>query len=220
MIPNLRDVGGAQTSGGSVVRRGLVYRSAAFSCDSLSGNQHALRELGVRRIIDLRTDAEVQESPTTDLPASVERVHQPFLLSIENRSFQPIDRSPPATAGRYYEYLVEGRSSVAAVLTRLVSAPSQPTLVHCVAGRDRTGIVIACLLSVLGVPVDWIAKDYAASHVMDDDEGRNAHPDNVLLLLRAVQGRHGSVESFLAAGRADGLPVDALREAFLEPARG
>ena len=106
------------------------------------------------------------------------------------------------------------------MLTRLVSAPGRPTLVHCVAGRDRTGIVIACLLSVLGVPDDWVAKDYAASHVMDDEEGRNAHPDNILLLLRAVRERHGSVESFLAVGRAEGLPVDALREAFLEPARG
>jgi protein-tyrosine phosphatase len=217
LIRNLRDVGGCETTGGKVVRRGLVFRSAAFTCDPLSGNQQALEELGVRRILDLRTVSEVEESPAPDLPASVERLHRPFLVSIENRSFQPIDRSPPATAGRYYEYLVEGRSSVAAVVSSLVTAPSEPTLVHCVAGRDRTGIVVACLLSVLGVPDDRVASDYAESHVMDDAEGRHAHPDNIVLLLRTVRERHGSVESFLAEGRADGLPVDALRDAFLEP---
>jgi protein tyrosine/serine phosphatase len=212
-IMNLRDVGGCVTSDGRVVSRGLLYRSAEFDCTQGSTACAMLGQLGVRRVIDLRAESEASKS--ADL-TGVERVHAPFLVSVENRDAQPIDRSPPATGVRYYEYLLEGRAAVLGVMRRLVDARSQPTLIHCVSGRDRTGMVIACVLSVLGVADVVIAADYALSSVMDDEEGRCAHPDNVLHLLRIVRERHGSVEGMITEGDIGQLPIEDLRVALLE----
>jgi protein tyrosine/serine phosphatase len=211
VIYNLRDIGGCRTFDGKTVARGLVFRGAEFDCSPDSSAHRLLVRLGVRRIIDLRDASEVKSYP----PSSIERVHIPFLATLENRDFQPVDRSPQATAGRYYEYLTEGKASVLEVMRRLVTVRSEPTMMHCVAGRDRTGIAVACLLSVLRVPDDQIGLDYAASFVMDDDQGRRAHPDNILHLLRIIRERHGSVEEFVGDAHAE-LPFAALRQVFLD----
>jgi hypothetical protein len=219
LILNLRDVGGCRTAAGRSVARGILFRSAELAWRPSSVTHPVLEHLGIRRVIDLRTWSEVEERGGHDVPPFVERIHQPFLESLD-RDFQPIDqidRSPPATAARYYDYLLEGRASVRSILGALLTARSRPTLIHCVAGRDRTGIVIGCLLCLLGVPDEAIARDYAASHVMDDDEGRHAHPDNILHLLRLLRERHGSVESALTEGRSRPLPLRGLEDALLDP---
>jgi hypothetical protein len=168
--------------------------------------------VGVRRIIDLRDPSEAAGAPAT----TIARVHVPFLATLKNRDFQPTDRSPAATAGRYYEYLSEGKASVLEVMRLLLTVRSEPTMVHCVAGRDRTGIAIACLLSVLGVSDDQIGMDYAASFVMDDDDGRRAHPDNILYLLGIIRERHGSVRGFFTEGRYDRLPFAELERVLCD----
>lgn len=215
-IANFRDVGGVTTGDGRAIVHGRLYRSASFAWALDSAAHGHLVQHGVRRVIDLRAHSEVEGVEAEAAGSSVERLHIPFLQSIEQRSFQPLDRSPPATAERYYEYLLEGRASVADVLERLTAVRSRPTLLHCVAGRDRTGITIACALSLLNVPDRAIAQDYAESHVMDDEEGRQAHPDNILHLLRLIRERHGSVESLLSEGPTRELSVADLGNALLE----
>jgi hypothetical protein len=214
VIPNFREVGGFRNEDGRRVARNRLYRSAEFSWDTGSAAPTFLESVGVQRVIDLRAKSECP--PSDGSSWSLERLHLPFLHSIEQRSFQPVDRSPGATAGRYYEYLLEGRSSVSRVLEALGDARAKPTILHCVAGRDRTGIAVACALAVLKVPDGAIARDYAESRVMDDEEGRNAHPDNILNLLRMVRERHGSVEALLADG-GNGASYDRLAAALLEP---
>jgi protein-tyrosine phosphatase len=212
MIFNFRDIGGYRTADGQAVARGVVFRGAAFDSSSGSAAHRLLVRLGIRRVIDLREPSEVTQAGAP----GVDRVHIPFLVSMHDRDFQPIDRSPPATAGRYYEYLMEGRAGVLEVMRQLATSRTQPTLVHCVAGRDRTGIVIACLLSALGVPDEHIALDYAASMVMDDDEGRRAHPDNILHFLRMIRERHGSVHGIFATEKEDELPFAGLKRVLLD----
>ena len=213
MIANFRDVGGCLTSDGRRVARNRLYRSAAFSWDPASAAPTFLESVGVRRVIDLRAQSECRPSDASS--PSLERLHIPFLESLEQYPDQPVDRSPSATAERYYEYLLVGRKSVARVLGTLADAHSMPTLLHCVAGRDRTGIAVAGALALLEVPDNAIARDYAESHVMDDAEGRNAHPDNILELLRIVRERHGSVEALLA-GSGGSVSFDRLGAALLE----
>ena len=216
MIPNLRDVGGCSTASGRLVARGAIYRSGAFSCTADSPAHAVLESLGIRRVIDLRSPGEVEEAGEIGLPPSVQRIHQPFLPSIENRRFQPSERSARATGERYHEYLLEGRASVAAVLAELSSARSRPTLVHCFAGRDRTGIVISCLLSLLGVPDDVIARDYAESSVVDDPEWGDANPENILHFLEIVRERHGGVASLMASGQVGEAPLDGIGNLLLD----
>ena len=212
MIYNFRDIGGWRTADGRWVARGLVFRGAEFDCSPGSSALRLLERLGIRRIIDLRDPSEVAPFP----PSSIARVHIPFLADSRNRDFQPTDRSPVATAGRYYEYLSEGKASVLQVMRRLVTVRAEPTMLHCVAGRDRTGITIACLLSILGVPDEQIGLDYAASVVMDDEAGRRAHPDNITHLLRLIRERHGSVREFFAEERTDELPFAALEQVLID----
>jgi protein tyrosine/serine phosphatase len=212
MIFNFRDIGGYRTADGKAVARGLVFRGAEFDASSGSAAHRLLVRLGVKRVIDLREPSEVGLSSLS----GIERVHIPFFVSMHDRDFQPVDRTPAATAGRYYEYLIEGKACVLGVMRRLATSRAEPTMVHCVAGRDRTGIVIACLLSVLGVPDEQIALDYAASLVMDDDEGRRANPENILHFLRMIRERHGSVRGLFADEADDALPFSALREVLVE----
>jgi protein tyrosine/serine phosphatase len=212
LIFNFRDIGGCRTADGKTVARGLVFRGAEFDYGPGSGAVRLLVRLGIRRVIDLREPSEVG----TATLSGVDRVHVPFLVSMQSRDFQPIDRSPAATAWRYYEYLTEGKTSVLEVMRRLATSRAEPTMVHCVAGRDRTGIVTACLLGALGVPDEQIALDYAASLVMDDDEGRRAHPDNILHLLRIIRERHGSIRGLYAEEPDDELPFATLKQVLVE----
>lgn len=113
------------------------------------------------------------------------------------------------------EMLQIGLPAVVRIVDMLSDVAARPTLVHCVAGRDRTGIVIACVLDLLDVPDEAIASDYALSSVMDDEEGRNASPDNILLLLQLVRGRFGSVREMLVLSGALPTSIDQLRVALV-----
>jgi protein-tyrosine phosphatase len=214
VIRNFRDLGGLSTLDGLAIQPGRFFRSAQVTAPAGSPTHHFLNGLGLRRLIDLRTRDEVDRHGSCG--SFVERMHLPLLESIEQEWSQPIDRSPPATGRRYYDYLAEGRLAVLEVLRQLRSSRSTPTLIHCVSGRDRTGIAVACVLSVLSVSEETIARDYAESHVVDDVEGRNAHPDNIRYFLRTVRERHGSLEAMLTRDGEDTLPVAELRSALLD----
>src|SRR4051812_41393641 len=126
MIPNLRDIGGRVTSDGRRVTRGAVYRSAMFACEPDSPAISTLEDLGVRRVLDLRSPDELGEGGAPNLPGFVLRIWPPSLPSIENRRFQPVPGDPEQTAQRYYEYLLEGRLAVAGALDSLSVARSKP----------------------------------------------------------------------------------------------
>ena len=214
VIRNFRDLGGLSTLDGRCTQPGRFFRSAQVTATVDSPTHHFLDSLGVRRVIDLRTHEEIDNHGSCG--GFVHRIHLPLLQSIEQEWSHPIDRSPPATGARYYEYLVEGRTAVLQVLRHLTASRSHPTLIHCVSGRDRTGIAVACALSLLNAPEETIAKDYAESHVVNDNEGRNAHPDNIRHFLRIVHERHGSVEAMLSRDGEDTLPITELRSALLD----
>lgn len=194
--------------------RGRLFRSAAPSAVSdLVGG------LGIRRVIDLRASSELVIGDNYPVSPAWEHVHIPFFETIQSRWSSPYDRTPQSTAARYFEMLEEGRHSLLQIVGILGTSDSRPTLIHCVAGRDRTGIVIACVLELLGVPDDAIAQDYALSDVMDDAEGRNANPENVLLLLRLIRQKYASTREML---RLMGAPIEtfqALSDALLDPGK-
>jgi hypothetical protein len=75
--------------------------------------------------------------------------------------------------------------------------------------------VVACLLDLVDVPDPAIAADYALSSVVDDAEGRTAHPDNILLFLQLVRGRFGSVREMLLPAGASAAVIDRLHAAMI-----
>ena len=106
------------------------------------------------------------------------------------------------------------RGALRVIVTEVARADNNPFLVSCTAGRDRTGIVVACLLELIDVTDEAIAIDYAASDPFDPDTGR-AHAGTMLELLSLVRGSYGSVRRMLqSCGLADGV-VESLRSRLL-----
>jgi protein-tyrosine phosphatase len=213
---NLRDLGGYPTRHGTTLARGLLFRGGELCTVDPALAAHLAEEVGIRRVVDLRMEDEARCGNTT-LPGACERLHLPLFVDVPAHWANPIDRTPPSTARRYFEMAQVGRETLRQVVELLAEEPAQPTLIHCVAGRDRTGIVIATVLDLLDVPDDVIARDYALSGVMDDAEGRTAHPDNILLLLDLIRAEHGSVREMLLDAGATENTLDRLRAALVVP---
>lgn len=176
---NARDVGGLPTGDGGRTRPGALIRSASLGHLTDADVQHLVGDLGVRRVVDLRTDVEVgRDGPgalhaqpdvvihhlslypdTTDraeLPSGP-RVGTPAPLPWQRERFAT-EHGPVVAA--YLRYLEQRPDSIVAAL-RAIAAPVGATLVHCAAGKDRTGVVVALALTVVGVDREVIAADYA-----------------------------------------------------------
>jgi protein tyrosine/serine phosphatase len=230
---NVRDLGGLSAGGDRVVRRGLVYRSGDLGRLTAAGAGD-LRALGVATIIDLRTTAEVQRRgrfPFEDLGIAYR--HRPLLdLSATEPEAQLADL-PSDVLDQLYRHLAQqGSGNLALVLTWLAEEPTLPALVHCVAGKDRTGLVAAVLLGLVGVADVDIAADYALSQAalaafrsraeeQDGDAAAwlarvprqllEARPEAMLDLLGWLRERHGSIEGYVRSIGVTNATIAALR---------
>jgi protein-tyrosine phosphatase len=167
---NVRELGGLPTRDGGETRRGAVVR--ADSVRQLSdGGWQALVEHGVRTVVDLRGHGERADDPPAELPVGV--VHVPFFEATDDEwheitcELDAAARAAPdaATATRdvYLIFLERFRQNVAAAVRAVANAPEGGVVVHCVGGKDRTGLLSAFLLHLAGVADEEIASDYALS---------------------------------------------------------
>jgi protein-tyrosine phosphatase len=225
---NVRDLGGHPTEDGGETRTGAVVRADSVRRLTDAGWQ-SLVEYGIRRIVDLRLDWEIEEDPPGEAP--VEVVHIPFLEEVPLERQIEIFRSwidapddVSATRDGYLEMLVTYRKNVAEAVSAVAGAPEGGVLIHCMGGKDRTGLVAALLLRLAGVPVADIAADYGLSAenikplwqewvegAGDDNERElrrrlSASPaDAMAQVLEELERRHGSVRSYLLeAGLSEG----------------
>jgi protein-tyrosine phosphatase len=146
-------------------------------------------------------------------------VSVPLLTSFRSHWIQPSDQRPEATASRYLEMLEQGLPSIGRVLSVLVTTPWCPTLIHCAAGRDRTGIVVALVLDLLEVPEEVIAADYALSDGVVED-GAGAQAETIHHLLELLRKQHTSTRELLLRAGVAAECIDQLRHLLLEPASG
>jgi protein-tyrosine phosphatase len=166
--PNFRDIGGHQTKDGRFVRRGMVFRSGD-SARLSDADIAALRELGIKLIIDMRSEKERLASasrwpvgPETEVIATNVRAD----LRADNQSLSQILHDDPTPNGAAhmtrvtYEILPDACGPSLEHLFRNLAGGTAPTLFHCTLGRDRTGLVAAVLQHVLGVPYPTIVSDY------------------------------------------------------------
>jgi protein tyrosine/serine phosphatase len=166
---NVRDLGGLPTDDGET-RFGSIVRADSVH-DLSDDGWRALVDYGVRTVIDLRGDHEREDDPPDELP--VEVVHVPFMEASEqewDEIGEELDAAvaaapDDATATRdvYLLFLDRFADNVAASLRAVARAPDGGLVVHCVGGKDRTGLLTALLLHLAGVPDDEIAADYALS---------------------------------------------------------
>ncbi len=185
---NTRDLGGLPTTDGGRTTAGRVLRSD--NLQTLSGNdvRRLVEEIGLREVIDLRTTAEILLEGRGPLRAVPEVTHRHFSLLPERglrtdvfavEEDEPVDLpsgwaesllprqvpahgdgEPPAVRS-YLGYLADRPEAVVGALRALAEPGPGASVVHCAAGKDRTGVVVALALSVAGVGHDEIVRDYA-----------------------------------------------------------
>jgi protein-tyrosine phosphatase len=184
---NLRDVGGypargeaaggqGAAGGSGTVRWGTLLRSDALH--RLDGpGRAALSALGLRTVVDLRTTAEVRAAPSALDDAGLATFHVPLFDA------SAIGRLPPELAAVYRYMIDDCGAQIASAIRLLCSDGALPGLVHCTAGKDRTGLVVALVLEVIGVPDEIIAADYALSEAYLDTGTAKA-----ISKIRAISG--------------------------------
>ena len=245
-VANARDLGGYRTADGRRVRRGMVYRSGDLS-RATDTDLERLQALDVQLIVDLRHDGEADEAPDR-LPFGAAYLRLPFN---ENSSkirqiaevIVNLRRMDEVMLQIYSDLVFETGAAKLGHLLRMLATDDQalPALIHCSAGKDRTGLTAAVLLSVLGVPDAVIDADYALSNrsypVFYGDVARHTglgwsmalvaddiHPlllaDPVMLrsMFAHMRVRYGSVEGYLAeCADVDEAVLAQLRARLLEP---
>ena len=204
---NVRDLGGLPLIRGGRTRYGRVARSEAPHFLTERGWRE-LHDHGVRTLIDLRCPTEGEY----DARDGVRRVGAP-LFRVDDPKFNARVRGLRDT-GAFYRVLVDFcHDTITRAVAEVADAPEGGVLIHCHAGRDRTGVVSAVVLALAGVPADAIADDYVATR--DALEPRHADelaaaesPDEREWLERIHRVQP---EYILAALEEIGDPADYLR---------
>ena len=167
---NLRDLGGLATTDGRTVRTGRLFRSGHL-CDLGDPNRATIEALGLRTIVDLRRPAEADVRPHPDLEGaevvgiSVSSDDNEFAV-VANAMLDP-EAEPlgPDHITGYFRTLVTDRLDRYRPVFDLATDPARhPLLFNCTAGKDRTGVVAAVLLRILGVSDELVMADYLLSN--------------------------------------------------------
>jgi protein-tyrosine phosphatase len=230
---NFRDLGGYETTDGRRVRWRTLFRA-----DGLSGLTPAdldvVRSLGVATVLDLRSTTELEGGrfPADTVPVAFHH------LPIVEQTMDPQKyRLAPGKLGERYEELARfGAPQIATALGILADPASHPVVFHCTVGKDRTGVLAAVTLALLGVPDKTIIADYVlsgpaitalrarwrarnpeASAALDEQpETFSAAPTNISWLFQRLRAEHGSIEGYAAWAGAGADVVDRLRRSLLE----
>lgn len=158
---NARDLGGLSTTDGGRTRPGAVIRSGTVAFVTDAG-WRAAWQAGVRTVLDLREPAERDPGPA---PPGMTRLQVP-LDDLADTTYWTRRRLAMAASPLYYRsFLAFKADRCAAVVTALARAPAGGVIVHCSAGRDRTGLVSVLLLALAGVEPEEIVADYLHSEV-------------------------------------------------------
>jgi protein-tyrosine phosphatase len=251
-VTNFRDIGGARTWDGRRVRTGVVYRSGHLA-DVDAADLARLEALGIRTVIDFRTRSDVASDGGSPLPRGAKHVPLP----IGDPARAPTDlrelvmgddrgavqrhlgsgRAVQMMLGAAEALVVEQRPQYGAMLRQLARAEALPALVHCSAGKDRTGWAASLLLLIAGVGDDAIVSHYAESDVHRAEANARAlarlprdvdpewlrpffecRPEYARASLAVLRARWGDVDRYAL----DGLGVScaelgALRSSLVEP---
>ncbi|GAB3834168.1 tyrosine-protein phosphatase [Dactylosporangium cerinum] len=231
---NLRDTGGRVARTGPT-RLGKLYRSDALHrLDDADRRELAERRIGL--VVDLRDPSERADFPSDLRGIGAEIVHVP-VLATSPATFLAADSS----LDEFYDHIVEERGhALATALRVLARSGTTPVIVHCTSGKDRTGLVVALALALVGVDRATVVADYAATerhlppalldeivaHWRRSADRPAVHLETLVRLsppaaLERIFGRieagHGSVADYARAHGLSDEDVARLAEALVEP---
>lgn len=186
---NARDLGGLKTREGLSLRRGAVIRSDSLERLTAAGWE-ALVEAGVRTVVDLREAAECGRDQAPR-PEDLTTLRIPLYGQDDVTFAAEWSGGADSTPLYYLPYLRAFPERIAAVVSALVAAPPGGMVIHCRLGRDRTGLVVAILLSLLEVEEAEIVADYSLSdHCLAASFAARGEHD-IVQLAEAVLDEHG-----------------------------
>ena len=190
--------------------------------------------VGHRHVVDLRSTGELRAEGRGPLSAADAEFHHLPLFDDELPEHgAPVE--PVTLADRYFLMAEFARGPIARVISTLAHSRA-PAVYHCAAGKDRTGVVSAVLLGLLGVRDEIIVADYAASQDQLDavverllaaegyqemlaalpPDTLHAEPETMADLLVRIRGRYGSMEGYALEIGVAPEDIERLREALLE----
>ncbi|GAA0476140.1 protein-tyrosine-phosphatase [Actinoplanes capillaceus] len=229
---NFRDVGGYAGLDGRRVRWRRLFRA-----DSLhrlhEADTEAFAALGIRTVIDLRRPSEVEKFGRVAESHGVDYRN----LVLRHVDWEEVEHAEDTVherwlADRYLNFAEDGRDGIAESLRLIADAEAAPVVVHCMAGKDRTGTVCALTLSLLGVSDEDIAADYALTteamrplteyllrtnpeSVQGNEHMFDSPAEAMHLFLGDLRELHGSVESYAKEIGLTGDELAALRSHLL-----
>ncbi len=224
---NARDLGGMPTADGRRIRRGALIRTDSHHRLTPDGIA-AVRDYGVRRIVDLRRQRELEVEPSPFFG-------DPLYLHLPVQNPADPDHEWMTLAEIYIAMLDLRPALFTTAVIAVADAPPGGVVVHCAGGKDRTGLIVAMALTVAGVPTELIAADYAltehrlaavsAAHLETLTDPREREivrgllptpPTNISRVIDHLTERYGSVEQFLEAGGMTTGQRSALRARLVE----
>jgi len=232
---NFRDLGGYATEDGQRTRWRVLFRADGLS-ELTETDLEVMRELGIRTVVDLRSGQEVEQSRFNVEAHPVTFHHYPFIKALPNA--EDFARAPGFLGTQYTEMLDEATPQIIGALSALAAPDARPAVFHCTAGKDRTGLLSALVLSLLGVPEETVIADYALSDaamsrlraklikkypdggsvIADSDVLFSADPANMVALFAHLRNRYGTVAEYAVQVGVPAGVVERLRESLLEPA--
>ena len=239
-VHNCRDLGGYPTTDGRVTRWGVLYRADGFHWMT-ADDIETVRSLGLRTVVDLRTDAEIAERghfPHHEI--EVDFVRHPIM----DRTWDQEEMLGTRTdheflVHAYTQMLAEGAPKFARAITELGRPGALPAVFHCAAGKDRTGLLAALLLGALGVPRPIVLADYGLTREgmarmrewvlqeFPESATRMAEVPSAFLaalpealgeVLDAVVAEHGTIRDYVTSIGVPPSALDALAASLLHPA--
>jgi protein-tyrosine phosphatase len=220
---NTRDLGGLPRPGG-LTRSGVLVRSDSVVHLTPAGIE-AMTSYGVTTVIDLRTEAELEKAPNPCAGnPGLAYLHLPL---IDDSMMRAIGEAP----GMFERYLImldQRAVAFRSILEALAQADGGGVVFHCFAGKDRTGLVAAMLLSIAGVPDEAIAADFAETDASlaakyqewiaaaepdrrsEVREELRCPPERILGVLDHLERRWGGVPAYLEAA---GMSTDDIDRA-------
>ncbi len=229
---NFRDLGGYRGDGGRTVRWGRLFRADDL-CRLDDADLTRLGDLGIRTVVDLRRPREVErmgrvaEGSFTWVNAHV--VHPEWQEADQPDRRARIDY----LVARYTEMAEQGGEAIGQALRLVADPDAAPLVFHCISGKDRTGLVAAFTLHLLGVSDDDVADDYALSesaeepnfhwyaardpnHTVRRWEQYAITPREAMLgFMNSLRATHGSVRAFLGSIGVTDAHTESMRAHLL-----
>lgn len=238
-VINFRDLGGYRTRDGRGIVWRRIFRSGELGNINQADFSRLTDEIALSSVLDLRGAAETERFDTSFLLEAGIRYHNiPFMTEAGVREKENRLSSQISNMGEFYLHLVRDRQfgeRIIEALEIIAEPANQPLVFHCAIGKDRTGILAAVLLNILGVEKESIIEDYCLSapymveflkEVKKDPEMAtfiDRHPDffwtavpeSMSLFLNTLQEEYGSVREYLEKHGAGASLVERLEAALL-----